>query len=107
MADLLDEKRSTYAEWEKETEPRASVLFRISEILEVPFFDLLGVNSTLKDPLHQPDLQQLLTGQEELRALLERIENKIDRLPSATAGTPLDELRRDLLRKDKAVGKGK
>ncbi|WP_276483604.1 helix-turn-helix domain-containing protein [Paraflavitalea pollutisoli] len=44
VADLLEESRSTYAEWEKGTLPRVDIFFRIAEILEVSPYKLLDVD---------------------------------------------------------------
>lgn len=37
MAELLNVPRSSYAEWEKSTEPKASIMTKIAEILEINF----------------------------------------------------------------------
>lgn len=42
VAKLLDEKRSTYAEWENETIPRADIFFKISAALDVNPEDLIA-----------------------------------------------------------------
>lgn len=43
MADLLGEKRSTYAEWERDTVPRADIFYKIASILEVSMDELLSM----------------------------------------------------------------
>lgn len=50
MADMIGEKRSTYAEWENNTMPQADILSRISSVLNVPMADLLS------DKPIEPDL---------------------------------------------------
>jgi transcriptional regulator with XRE-family HTH domain len=44
IADLLEESRSTYAEWEKGTLPRVDIFFRIAEKLDTSPFSLLAVD---------------------------------------------------------------
>lgn len=57
IAELLGEKRSTYAEWERSTVPKADVLAKISQITGVTMSDLLdekpAINGRQKptDPL--------------------------------------------------------
>jgi transcriptional regulator with XRE-family HTH domain len=44
ISKLLDEKRSTYAEWEKETVPRADIFFKLAAVLGVKPDDLISEN---------------------------------------------------------------
>lgn len=44
IAKLIGESRSTYAEWEKDTEPKPTVLSKIAEVLNVGISDLLENN---------------------------------------------------------------
>lgn len=42
VADLIGEKRSTYAEWERETPPRADILVKLASALGVTVYDILA-----------------------------------------------------------------
>lgn len=44
IADLIGEKRSTYAEWERNIIPKANILLKIADVLSIPIQDLLGVD---------------------------------------------------------------
>lgn len=50
VADIIGEKRSTYAEWENNTMPQADILSKISSALNVPMADLLS-DKPIEPPL--------------------------------------------------------
>lgn len=63
MADLLEENRSTYAEWEHGTIPRADILAKIATITGVSWGELLGIDenpSAEEKPAHENPLEQIL-----------------------------------------------
>lgn len=80
IAELLGEKRSTYAEWERSTVPKADVLAKISQITGVTMSDLLdekpAINGRQKptDPLTgaHVTLQDYIDKQEQRIAELKR-----------------------------------
>lgn len=43
IADLIAEKRSTYAEWEKETPPQADVLIKLANALKTTVAEILAI----------------------------------------------------------------
>lgn len=52
VADLIDEKRSTYAEWEKETPPQADVLLKLAKALRTTVAEILAIPGHDDPALH-------------------------------------------------------
>lgn len=71
MADLLGVKRTTYANWEQNTEPEIGIIRKISKILGVELSQLISSDSNVNVPfMEQRDLQeQIIAINAQLRVL--------------------------------------
>ncbi len=97
FADLLGEKRSTYAEWERETVPKADILQKISAITGVNMDELLSVKT--KNSPHEATSQmkskehtQLVDTSIFFQLMTER-ENRINELRTMYADAKSDKER--------------
>lgn len=120
MAELLGESRSTYAEWERNTEPKVSVFLKIAEILEINPHKLAGVDIEAKKDIvvdsvssNSPD-QVLLSFLREVEEEQSELASRIDvflrdyeqRL--SKSGTDVTKLKAEVLKlHDTLAKKGK
>ena len=91
VADLIGEKRSTYAYWERNVTPKGDVLSKIAKVLEVPIDVLLsGTDEDMttitgkfpyqvrgadeKDKMIQQQQEQIIRLEAEVKSLKEMID---------------------------------
>lgn len=95
IASLLGEKRSTYAEWERSTVPKADILMKIAEVTGVPMGVLLDEKPSNGAEQGAKPSEVILTGAhvtlQDHIDLLKDYNNKLFALLNSNLGTLLDK----------------